>query len=87
ESPFGEGVNCCEHPDSVDCAPIFLDEKDPLYSTIKCFNFKRSAQAQAILGHRESLSMISTYLDATPVYGPTNEVAFQLKGGYFGYLK
>ncbi|KAB7496959.1 Chorion peroxidase [Armadillidium nasatum] len=86
ESPRVENINCCENPDHIDCAPIFLEKEDPMYSTIKCFNFKRSAPAQAILGNRESLSMISTYLDATPIYGATNEIAFKLKEGYFGYL-
>ena len=38
-------------------------------------------------GHRESLSLVSTYLDATPVYGATDKIAFQRKTGYFGYLK
>ena len=41
----------------------------------------------SFLGHRESYSVVSTYLDATPLYGPTNELAFTLKTGYFGYLK
>lgn len=85
ESPLSESVDCCK-TEAEDCFPIQVDEKDPLYKEITCIDFKRSARAQAILGHRESMSLVSTYLDATPVYGPTNEVAFTKKTGYFGYL-
>lgn len=87
ESPWAEDVDCCATPEVEDCAPIYLEKDDPDHSTIQCMSFKRSAKAQAILGHRETLSLVSTYLDATPVYGPTNEVAFSRKTGYFGYLK
>ncbi|XP_063868974.1 peroxidase-like [Scylla paramamosain] len=87
ESPLAEGVDCCETPEAEDCDPIQVAEDDPLHATLPCINYRRSARAQAILGHRESLSLVSTYLDATPVYGSTDKVAFQRKTGYFGYLK
>ncbi|KAK3850413.1 hypothetical protein Pcinc_042882 [Petrolisthes cinctipes] len=87
ESPLSEDVDCCTIPDGEDCAPIPIPQHDPIHSTLSCINYKRSARAQAILGHRESMSLVSTYLDATPVYGPTDKVAFTLKTGYFGYLK
>lgn len=87
ESPLAKEVDCCLMPEAEDCAPIILDKDDPIHSVLPCINFKRSARAQAILGHRESLSLVSTYLDATPVYGATDPLAFERKTGYFGYLK
>ncbi|XP_071544911.1 peroxidase-like [Panulirus ornatus] len=86
ESPLAQ-VDCCQNPGAEDCAPIPVEEDDPLHALLPCINFRRSARAQAILGHRESMSLVSTYLDATPVYGATDKVAFQRKTGYFGYLK
>ncbi|MPC22780.1 Chorion peroxidase [Portunus trituberculatus] len=87
ESPLAEDVDCCKTPEAQDCDPIQVAEDDPLHATLPCINYRRSARAQAILGHRESLSLVSTYLDATPVYGSTDKIAFQRKTGYFGYLK
>ncbi|XP_069183915.1 peroxidase-like isoform X2 [Procambarus clarkii] len=87
ESPLAEDVDCCLSPEAEDCAPIPVGKEDPIYSVLTCINFRRSARAQAILGHRESFSFVSTYLDATPLYGPTDRVAFNRKTGYFGYLK
>ncbi|XP_042213090.1 peroxidase-like [Homarus americanus] len=87
ESPQAQDVDCCLSPEAEDCAPIPVEEDDPMSSAVPCINFRRSARAQAILGHRESLSLVSTYLDATPVYGPSDKVAFERKAGYFGYLK
>lgn len=86
ESPLAEDVDCCLAPEAEDCAPIQVDESDPLHETLPCINFRRSARAQAILGHRETLSLVSTFLDASPVYGPTDKIAFTKKTGYFGYL-
>ncbi|KAK7078572.1 hypothetical protein SK128_000963 [Halocaridina rubra] len=40
-----------------------------------------------LTGHRETLSTVSTFLDASPVYGPTDAIAFSKKTGYFGYLR
>ncbi|XP_068221622.1 chorion peroxidase-like [Palaemon carinicauda] len=87
ESPLADDVDCCLTPEAEDCEPIQVDKDDPIYSTKPCINFKRSVRAQAILGHRETLSTVSTFLDASPTYGPTDKIAFSRKTGYFGYLK
>ncbi|XP_064104174.1 chorion peroxidase-like [Macrobrachium nipponense] len=87
ESPLADNIDCCATPEAEDCEPIQVDKNDALFSTRPCINFRRSARAQAILGHRETLSTVSTFLDASPVYGHTDKVAFTRKTGYFGYLK
>ncbi|KAF2355820.1 hypothetical protein FHG87_013423 [Trinorchestia longiramus] len=85
-SPLAEGVDCCESPDAEDCYALLVPESSQFH-TRSCYNYKRSARGQAILGHRESLSLVSTYLDANPIYGRTNEEAFKRKAGYFGLLR
>lgn len=87
ESPVAETVDCCASPDAEDCFPLMVPETHELNKKLSCINFKRSVRGQAILGHRESISLVSTYLDANPLYGSTNDDAFKCKTGYFGYLK
>jgi len=86
ESPYVQGVDCCLNPDLAECFHIPVPADDPLHPTASCINYRRMANAQAVIGNREAFNLESSYLDLSPLYGTSDEQAFAKKTRYFGRL-
>ncbi|KAH7636467.1 peroxinectin-like protein 6 [Dermatophagoides farinae] len=76
----GQGLLCCNRTNAQGplmhpaCRPIFLPEEDPFYSRFDrhCSNFVRSAvgpKNSCNLGYREQTNVVTSFLDASMVYG------------------
>ena len=71
--------------------PIEVSPLDPFYRqfNVTCLNFVRSSpspQENCVVGHREQINQITSYLDASNVYGSTDKYLSSLrlyKGGQF----
>ncbi|XP_054716462.1 peroxidase-like [Uloborus diversus] len=71
-----QAIQCC--PESEDshpqCAPIRINTNDPFYSrfNVNCLNFVRSAMCPTCqLGYREQMDQVTSFIDASFVYGNT----------------
>ncbi|XP_045114200.1 chorion peroxidase-like [Portunus trituberculatus] len=74
------------HPE---CAPITIPADDPFYSTwgATCMEFIRSLPAErCLIGPREQVNQITSFLDASNVYGSTDEDSENLREGEGGRL-
>ncbi|XP_017488317.1 PREDICTED: chorion peroxidase-like, partial [Rhagoletis zephyria] len=76
----GQGLLCCNRTHLEDpvfhpaCRPIIIPRRDPFYSRFnrRCNNFVRNAvgmKNNCNLGYREQTNVITSYLDASMVYG------------------
>nr|XP_022915574.1 chorion peroxidase [Onthophagus taurus] len=88
-------ISCCEKSDFIahpECFPVIIDPDDPYYSNynITCMNFVRSARVNtSCLGVREQMNQVSSYIDGSVIYGPTQEVSSKLRtfqNGLFNVL-
>nr|CAD7448788.1 unnamed protein product [Timema bartmani] len=90
----GSRLKCCSvnfsdfHPE---CFPIRLPERDPVYGRAgdKCQEYARSASAPrtgCTLGPREQLNQVTSFMDASMVYGSSNEQVSQLRAFSGGQL-
>ncbi|XP_049797648.1 peroxidase-like [Schistocerca nitens] len=71
------------------CYPIIIDEKDPVFGPagIRCMNFVRTT-ADACSHHAsEQLSAVTSYLDASLVYGSDDQTAANLRLFQKGLLR
>ncbi|KAK8747996.1 hypothetical protein OTU49_016262 [Cherax quadricarinatus] len=92
----GASIPCCtddvrQKPELLhpECAPIFIPAGDPLYSAFdfKCIEFVRSSPAQSCsFGPREQLNEITSFIDASALYGSTKKTANELRKGKDGLL-
>lgn len=91
----GEEPKCCDvapnkrHPA---CLPIDIPKDDPFFSLFRrqCLEFVRTATAlkdNCRLGARSTLNGVSSYIDASHVYGLTDETAKSLREFRGGLLK
>ncbi|KAK7074890.1 hypothetical protein SK128_026306 [Halocaridina rubra] len=88
-------IECCprgkpvDDPLSVDCRPIDVSQ-DPLYQAEGrlCMRFVRSliASKGCLLGPREQLNQLTSYIDASQVYGSTDKVSQLLREGFGGKM-
>ena len=74
------------HPD---CAPIEIPPTDRFYSQFNatCMEFVRSSPASrsdCSLGPRDQINQITSYLDASNIYGSTKDEQDSLRLGRFG---
>ncbi|XP_046632725.1 peroxidase-like isoform X2 [Daphnia pulicaria] len=77
------------HPD---CMPIEVSSDDAFYSkyNVTCLNFVRSSPSPSegcLLGPREQINQITSYLDASNVYGSTDKYLSSLRLYSRGMLK
>ncbi|PAV72327.1 hypothetical protein WR25_17929 isoform B [Diploscapter pachys] len=89
-SPFDDSLlaNCssCDsfRTVSANCVPIPIPFDDPHFLPGTCLSFVRSIPGQRQLGARNQLNQISSFLDASPIYGSTDceaEVLREMEGG------
>ncbi|PAV72225.1 hypothetical protein WR25_00048 isoform B [Diploscapter pachys] len=89
-SPFDDSLlaNCssCDSSRtvSVNCVPIPIPSDDPHFLPGTCLSFVRSIPGQRQLGARNQLNQVSSFLDASPIYGSTvceAEVLREMEGG------
>uniref|UniRef100_A0A6A7FZ72 Peroxidasin-like protein n=1 Tax=Hirondellea gigas TaxID=1518452 RepID=A0A6A7FZ72_9CRUS len=92
---IGQRLRCCNvqfndfHPE---CYPIRLPEDDPVYSRIqeKCQEYVRSGTAPrtgCTLGPREQINQVTSFLDASAIYGSSKEESDELRAFKRGHLK
>lgn len=70
-----------QHPD---CMPIEVPSDDAFYGkyNVTCLNFVRSSPSPSegcLLGPREQINQITSYLDASNVYGSTDKLLSSLR--------
>ncbi|XP_022236918.1 chorion peroxidase-like, partial [Limulus polyphemus] len=94
----GTGIVCCKpeilknpelhHPA---CFEIVIPKNDPFFSQFgeTCMEFVRSAPAPrpgCTLGPREQLNQVTSFIDASNIYGSTEEQGKELRRGINGLL-
>ncbi|CAN7992911.1 unnamed protein product, partial [Ixodes hexagonus] len=94
----GSAITCCDEEFIQNptrrhfaCMPIDLDANDHFYSefNIRCIEFVRSVPAprpQCTFGPREQLNQLTAYMDASNIYGSTEEEAKSLRSFRDGRL-
>jgi peroxidase len=90
----GHRIRCCsvansklKHPE---CWPLILRSSDPLYSQQACLEYVRSCSTirpGCTLGAREQINQVTSYLDASVVYGSSEEEARDLRSFQGGRLR
>ena len=89
-TPEEEVHDCCtEHIDDEECFPIFISGADTFYSdkSVNCLEFTRSvAYCEENGGARQQLNGITSFVDASNVYGSDDDTAALLRSGSDGKL-
>lgn len=90
----GHRIRCCslkganlKHPE---CWPLLLRPNDPLYSQQSCLEYVRSCptiRPGCTLGAREQINQVTSYLDASVIYGSSEEEARDLRTFEGGRLR
>lgn len=90
----GKPISCCGTNNTVDmhpeCYPVHVSKDDSYYkdNSVYCMEFVRSAPAPACaLGPREQLNQVSSFIDASLVYGNTPQLSQSLRTFQGGQLK
>ncbi|KAK4296820.1 hypothetical protein Pmani_030713 [Petrolisthes manimaculis] len=92
---MGQRLRCCGvnlsdfHPE---CYPIRVPEDDPVYGPLnqQCQEYVRSGTAPrtgCTLGPREQVNQVTSFIDASAVYGSSKEEADELRAFSGGLLK
>ena len=80
---------CSEETDDDECFPIFVSSSDSFYSLsgINCLEFTRSvAYCEENGGARQQMNGITSFIDASNVYGSDDEIAASLRSNIDGKL-
>ncbi|TRY74903.1 hypothetical protein TCAL_04779 [Tigriopus californicus] len=89
-TPEDEAQDCCTGSAEETCLPISVGPKDSFFSNhkVKCLEFTRSVEfCEESEGHREQLNAITAFVDASNVYGSSQEVSESLREKSGGLLK
>ncbi|XP_069122308.1 peroxidase-like [Argopecten irradians] len=81
----GVGINCCATAATAkrpECFPIIVPSGDP-HIKETCMNFVRSSAAvdDNLRGYRDQLNEVTSYVDASNVYGSTKKKMMELRDG------
>ncbi|OQR66314.1 hypothetical protein BIW11_05001, partial [Tropilaelaps mercedesae] len=83
--PHYEPLNCCGVPLGLfhpECFPIRVPFKDPTHEHRACLQYIRSAPAVrsgCTFGPREQINQATSFIDASPLYGNSEEEAASLR--------
>ncbi|XGW08547.1 hypothetical protein V3C99_011124 [Haemonchus contortus] len=72
----GNFPNCCPESSHPECAPLHMENGGP--SSFGCYPYVRSQMAphqRCLLGPRQQMNMVSSFIDGSTVYGRTDEEA------------
>ncbi|KAK3092471.1 hypothetical protein FSP39_003219 [Pinctada imbricata] len=85
----GSKIDCCLNSENrEECFPIKIPADDGYFRNKSCMNFVRSAAAvQCMPAIREQVNAVTSYIDASNVYGSTSEEMWALREGTGGMLK
>ena len=89
-TPENEVHDCCTANSEDECFPIFISASDPFYSdkSLNCLEFSRSvAYCEENGGARQQLNGITSFIDASNVYGSDDFTAAALRSFTDGKLK
>ncbi|XP_033757666.1 lactoperoxidase-like [Pecten maximus] len=89
--PNNTDITCCPSAGTTpgSCFPIEIPRGDPRF-TSNCMNFVRSAMAPSPLcdmGVRNQINEHTSYIDASMVYGSSQQTQNRLRAGHGGFLK
>merc|ERR1712223_2133780 len=80
---------CSDEADDEECFPIFVSSADSFYSLsgVNCLEFTRSvAYCEENGGARQQMNGITSFVDASNVYGSDDEIAASLRSNVDGKL-
>ena len=90
-TPENEVHDCCTNESTdPECFPIFVSDSDAFYSlnSINCLEFTRSvAYCEENGGARQQLNGITSFIDASNVYGSEDDTAAALRSNVEGKMK
>ncbi|GAU92502.1 hypothetical protein RvY_04578 [Ramazzottius varieornatus] len=84
---------CCDLPQGTvahsSCFAIPIPRNDPFYPRFgqECLEFVRSSPATNVLGPREQLNQLTSFIDASQVYGSTQTTATSLRSFQMGLMQ
>ena len=79
--PFPFVVDCSECAVEGECFAITFDSPDPVFGGKSCLDFTRAHHETDSNGVRQQLNSITTWLDASFVYGSSDMTADTLTDG------
>ena len=88
-TPEEEVHDCCAHPETDECFPIYISGTDNFYSlnSVNCLEFTRSvAYCEENGGPRQQINGITSFVDASNVYGSDTVTAASLRSFVDGKL-
>ena len=83
-------VDCCKQPNARGCWPIYVPPGDRFYGqhNVTCLNFIRSGVCPLCqLGPRQQTNKNTAFLDASHIYGNSDDVAIKLRTFRLGQLR
>ena len=88
-TPENEEHGCCEDNTADECFPILVPSNDSFYQShsVNCLEFARSvAHCEENGGTRQQTNAITSFVDASNVYGSDNDTAVSLRSLVDGKL-
>ena len=76
------GIQCCPRPTHPDCFEIPIPPFDSFFARMgkRCINFVRSMPCESCkTGHRLQMNELTSFIDASNVYGNTLNETFSLR--------
>ncbi|XP_060597409.1 uncharacterized protein LOC132751271 [Ruditapes philippinarum] len=88
---MGANIDCCDegNENRTECFPIRIPDDDPFYNRT-CMSMVRSAPVldhDCEPGFREQMNQVTSYIDASAIYGSTEDQSISLRAFEGGLLK